>query len=323
MNGEKKIFSIPFLVYVGLLFFGVVMFLGFYTPSSFRFASREPFSFSSPAHITLFVVGDMMLDRNVRNIINRTGFDLFFSGIAETVRTADLAAANLEGPFTTYPSVTASLVSKELRFTFDPALAEKLSILGFDVLGLANNHTLNFGREGFAMTRRFIGESGMFYYGDPNNRESISTIITKGGIRVGFVGFNEFSYADYDKVFAEIEQIRPLVDVLIVSPHWGPEYETEPTPKMKKWAREFIDSGADAVIGAHPHVVGVTEEYQNKKIYYSLGNFVFDQYFSEETMTGLGVLIDIEKIEDQTTLRYTDIPLRIDQKGIRLDSLDN
>ena len=318
MNGEKKIFNTPCILYVTLLAGGLVLFLGFYLPNSYRFHAQEIVVPPTPSHVTLFIAGDMMLDRNVRNIINRTGFDAFFAGVSEQVYGADIAVANLEGPFTPYPSVTATLVSKQLKFTFDPTLVPKLSELGFDIFGLANNHTYNFGYEGLQMTRRYLGQSGISYYGEPDNKEEISTIVTKDGIAIGFVGFNEFSYANYEKVFAEIERLRPIVDVLIVSPHWGPEYEVEPTAKMQKWAHDFIDSGADAVIGAHPHVVGKSEEYRGKKIYYSLGNFVFDQYFSEETMNGLSLLIDVEKKNGEITLQYTEMPIRIDRDGVRI-----
>ncbi len=94
-----------------------------------------------------------MLDRNVRNKIGVIGFDAFFAGVKDLISDADIAVGNLEGPFTPYPSKTASLVDKQLTFTFDPKLAPKLADLGFDILGLANNHTLNFGQEGLNMTR--------------------------------------------------------------------------------------------------------------------------------------------------------------------------
>ncbi len=270
-----------------------------------------------PSQVKIVIFGDMMLDRSVRILIDRNGFDKFFSGIKDVVKDTDIAVANLEGPFTTFPSITTDFKNKELKFTFDPKLAQPLADLGFDVFGLANNHTMNFGREGFDMTKRYLQNSGIAYYGDPNNKEEISTVIVKEGIKIGFIGFHEFTYVNFDKVFAEITLLRPLVDVLIVSPHWGNEYETKPTEKMVKWAHDFIDSGADAVIGAHPHVIAEIEEYKGKKIFYSLGNFVFDQYFSEETMKGLGVVMEIEKSNGQIEINYKQIPIRVDREGVR------
>ena len=180
---------------------------------------------STTQEIKVLVVGDTVLDRDVRILINRKGFDSFFSGVRDLVKNADIAVANLEGPFTANTSITTNPKNTELKFTFDPNLAQSLSDLGFDILGLANNHTLNFGQEGLDATRRYIGEAGMVYYGDPNNKDEISVIYTQKNIKVGFIGFHEFSYINFDKVFNEINRLRPLVDVLIVTPHWGVEYE--------------------------------------------------------------------------------------------------
>ncbi len=152
----------------------------------------------------------------------------------------------------------------------------------------------------------------------------MSAVVEKNGIKIGFVGFHEFSYVGLDNVLAEIDRLRPTVDVLIVSPHWGVEYQKEPTSSMRKNARLFIDHGADAVIGAHPHVVGNIDEYQGKKIFYSLGNFAFDQYFSKETMNGLAVHISIIKqtssaeAASHVSLMYSSIPIQSDRAGVRV-----
>jgi poly-gamma-glutamate capsule biosynthesis protein CapA/YwtB (metallophosphatase superfamily) len=159
----------------------------------------------------------------------------------------------------------------------------------------------------------------MLYYGDPNNKDEISIVKVKNGIRVGIIGFHEFSYMNFDKVFVEIEKLRPEVDILIVTPHWGIEYDKTPTEKQKKWAKEFIDSGADAVVGTHSHVIGDIEEYKGKKIFYSLGNFAFDQFFSRETMTGMGLCVEVKKEGDNiVNLNYKEITFEIDRDGVRV-----
>lgn len=306
---------------VTLVFTTIVLILavayGFYTPYNMDFSSGDALGKKSSS-VEVVIVGDMMLDRNVRNVIDRIGFDTYFSGIKNIVKNADIAIANLEGPFTTYQSITSSLKSKELVFTFDPALAPALADFGFDILGLANNHTYNFGQKGLEMTRRYIGSAGMFYYGDPFNKDEISTVITKNGIKIGLVGFHEFYYTNFDKVFFEITRIRKEVDVVIVTPHWGNEYQKEPTDKMVQWAHQFVDNGADAVIGAHPHIIGATETYKGKKIYYSLGNFAFDQYFSKETMEGLGVIITIDKDKGKANLNYKEILIDVGKVGVNV-----
>ncbi len=319
MNGEKhnSIISRLLLSAVIILTAGVI--IGYVKNIPHEYRSITDYKLEKVERVRIVIVGDIMLDRNVRNKISEIGFDKFFSGIKSIISNADIAVGNLEGPITTYESITASLKNKALQFTFDPALTPQLAELGFDVFGLANNHTYNFGREGFSMTKKYLRTSGILYYGDPDNTDEISIVTEKNGIRLGFVGFHEFSYKNYDKVFAEIAWLRPNVDVLIVSPHWGIEYKTAPTDKMREWAQGFIDSGADAVIGAHPHVVGEVEEYKGKKIYYSLGNFAFDQYFSEATMKGLMVDMNIIREQDgKFSISYKDIPVRVDRKGISL-----
>ncbi len=316
MNGEiNKIRdrSLTVVIFITILFL-VISFLKPYKNIFNHNLSAE----ANSSSVKVLVVGDMMLDRNVRNTINKIGFEKYFAGVRDIVQNTDVAVANLEGTFTTNPSVTADLINKDLQFTFDPALAQALSNLGFDVLGLANNHSFNYGKEGLESTRRYIGSAGMLYYGDPFNKDEISTVITKNGIKIGFVGFHEFYYTNFDLVQTEIVRLRKDVDVLIVTPHWGIEYQKEPTDDMVRWAHQFIDNGADIVIGAHPHVIGTSEIYKNKKIYYSLGNFAFDQYFSKATMEGLGLVIDIDTTGDKIDLKYNEITIKIDRGGVDL-----
>lgn len=322
MNGEIKkeirVFKnswATLIIVVFILLLSITY--GYYKPYGIDFSQAGSVIDESPS-VSILVVGDLMLDRNVRNIIGRIGFDKFFEGVKGMVKDADISVANLEGPFTKNPSITASLVNKDLQFTFDPSLAPALADLGLDILGLANNHSYNFGRSGLESTRRYIGSAGMMYYGDPFNKDEISTVITKNGIRIGFVGFHEFYYTNFDNVFNEISRLRKDVDVLIVSPHWGIEYQKEPTEEMVNWAHKFIDNGADIVIGAHPHIVGTTEVYKGKKIYYSLGNFAFDQYFSKETMEGIAVLIKVKKSLNANDLHFEEIPIVVDREGVRV-----
>ncbi len=328
MNGEikeekssnKKWILLTLIVIIVL---GIFVYLSTF-PSKVSFDASVASVFGgikSETKTSILIVGDIMLDRNVRNTINKNGFDPFFEGVKDLLSKPDITIGNLEGPITIYPSVTTNLKNKELKFTFDPKVTPKLKEVGFDVLGLANNHTLNFGKIGFQMTKDYIKEAGMVYYGDPNNKEEISTIIEKNGIKIGLVGFHEFSYVNYEKVLIEIDRLRPLVDILIVTPHWGPEYKKEPNQKMTEMAHEFIDHGVDVVFGTHPHVVAHIEEYKGKKIYYSLGNFVFDQYFSRDTSNGLAVRMDVVKNKVKVlSIDYTDIPISIDRSGVRIAS---
>lgn len=328
MNGERKINSgnsnYLIVIFIAIMFFATYVLAGFYRENKVEIISKnQPKITPSISNIKILFVGDMMLDRNVRNIIDKKSFEYFFRGVSELIKSVDIAVVNLEGTFTTNESVTASLKSKELRFTFDPGLASAVADLGFDIIGLANNHSLNFGKVGLDTTRRYVGEVGILYYGDPDNRDEISTTIVQNGIKVGFIGFHEFSYINYQKVFLEIARLRPQVDILVVTPHWGIEYDKKPTKKQVKWAHDFIDLGADAVIGTHSHIIGDVEEYNGKKIFYSLGNFAFDQYFSPETMLGLGVIMDVTKKEGKFSINYSEVPIIVDKEGTRVATSTN
>lgn len=318
MSGKRKNFKIILQIISSTLFVLLIFIYAYKNPYNFDINPPEVINLTGDSSVKILVVGDVMLDRNVRNIINKNGFDNFFNGVRPLIQDSDISIANLEGAFTPYQSITANLTNKDLQFTFDPALAPALSDLGFDVLGLANNHSFNFGQEGLSMTRRYIGQSGMTYYGDPFNKNEISTILTKNKVKIGIIGFHEFYYVNFDKIFNEIASLKSQVDFLIVTPHWGVEYDKSPTDKMRKWAHQFIDSGADVVIGAHPHIIGNIEEYKGKKIYYSLGNFVFDQYFSQDTMKGLAVLMDVNKNENsgKVNVSYQNILIKVDKNGV-------
>jgi len=119
---------------------------------------------------------------------------------------------------------------------------------------------------------------------------------------------------------SEIKRIKTekLADLIIVYPHWGTEYLTShPDKRQTDLAHQFIDSGADIIIGSHPHVIQPIEIYKEKPIFYSLGNFVFDQYFSKETMQGLMLKLDIVKKENklETDISFLPINITIDNQA--------
>jgi poly-gamma-glutamate synthesis protein (capsule biosynthesis protein) len=113
---------------------------------------------------------------------------------------------------------------------------------------------------------------------------------------MAFVNYNEFTGSpafDQSQAITEIQKLKGKVDFIVVFCHWDAEYQPEATEATKNLAHQFINAGADIIIGSHPHVTQSTETYNNKKIYYSLGNFVFDQYFEENVRNGMGVILKI------------------------------
>lgn len=256
----------------------------------------------------ILLFGDMMLDRNIRKKINENGMDYPFKLIKDKISDNDIVVANAEGPFTFFNSVTLGVKDGPLKFTFDPRILPTLKNIGFTLLGQANNHTLNFGEEGLNQSTTSIMLSGLNYFGDPSNKNSISYIAEINNQKIGFVGYNEFSYQGKDNVISEIENIRNQVSYLIVYSHWGEEYNPSFITSQQDTAHEFIDAGADAVIGMHPHVIEPIEFYKNKPIFYSIGNFIFDQNQSEETKKGLAIKITV----DDNSVVYEINPINIE-----------
>ena len=181
-------------------------------------------------------------------------------------------------------------------FTFDPSVAKTIFNENIRLVDLGNNHILNFGDAGLQSTEKYLSQVDVDYFGAPNGQRSIIKNINV--IKIGFVSYNEF-YGDesteQSEALAEIKKVKTQADVVVVFCHWGIEYNMTATDDQKSLGHKFIDAGADLVIGSHPHVIEPMEEYNGKRIYYSLGNFVFDQYFDENVRNGLGVVVSIDK----------------------------
>lgn len=266
---------------------------------------------SSPQSLTIMIGGDIMMDRNIRALGEKNGYEtLFDEPLAELFKKADIAMANLEGPITSYPSknLINGKAIEVLTFTFSPASRSALTTAGFDIVSLANNHTDNFGLIGFKETQDWLSDAKIAWFGNPwnatstslmrsntsNEKTPISTIVTKNGITVAFVGYHAFQKG-LDNVVSEIRRVSGPDVFTIVMPHWGEEYATTSSAKMKSQARSFISAGADAVIGAHPHVIMDEEWIDGVPVIYSLGNLLFDQYFSPQVMKGMVVQLNLVK----------------------------
>jgi poly-gamma-glutamate synthesis protein (capsule biosynthesis protein) len=246
--------------------------------------------------VDILAFGDLMLDRTVYlKTLEAQDFNFPFLKIDSFLSDADIRIANLEGPITDYNSV--AIKDNRMRFTISPNFLPALKSR-FEIFTLANNHMQDFGENGYNQTKQYLNSAGITYFGDYKNRaENLSTIIEKNGIKIGFVGYHDLDadYADPDAIAEKIKTLKTETDFVIVFAHWGAEYKTEAPQQLKDEAHKFINAGADVVLGSHPHVIEPSEEYKGKMIYYSLGNFIFDQYFSAETMEGLAVEITAEK----------------------------
>lgn len=255
---------------------------------------------NSPPIILLFT-GDMMLDRGVEMAVNKYGqgdWEFPFLKIADYLKKADVLFGNLEGPISDKGVKVGSIYS----FRAAPEVIKGLTYAGFDILSVANNHILDYAREAMEDTFLRLREANINYVGGGFNRkEARSPIIkeirgtkiaylayTNAGSKYWQAGENNAGIAWLDEEIADdIKTAREKADVVIVSMHFGDEYQILPNENQKYFAHLAIDSGADLVIGHHPHAVQEIEKYKERYIAYSLGNFIFDQGFSEETMKGL------------------------------------
>lgn len=269
-------------------------------------------------NVELLFGGDMMFDRWIRTMMRKQGDAYPLEPLREAFRSVDAVIANLEGPITTNASISEASEAgarDNYVFTFDREVAPL--IREFNVIpSLGNNHILNFKEDGARETEAFLRDAGVDFFGSPLGGTQRFFVKNFDGFRVAFVNYNEFVWQGWEKAIEDIRTAESAADFIVLYAHWGDEYEPA-TDKQKMLAREFVDAGADIVIGSHPHIVQEHETYEGKAIYYSLGNLVFDQYFRDETKNGLlvGVSIDPKtgeyEISEKPVIMGTDGQTRI------------
>lgn len=264
------------------------------------------------SYVMLDFGGDIMLDRGVRNSVNRN-FESDYSTLFDNLgilEKADITFANLEGPASDQGNDKQNLYS----FRMDPSVIPALSGAGFNVLSVANNHVGDWGRDAYIDTLSRLKENEILYTGGGLNTAEAEApvIVEKNGMKIGYLAFSDVGpnwmeatnenagllLANNPRFDEIISNASKKVDALVVSFHFGEEYKTTHNQRQEDLAHRAVDDGAKIIIGSHPHVIQDTEVYKNSFIAYSLGNFIFDQPFSENTMKGL--LLEIKLHKDGT-----------------------
>lgn len=258
--------------------------------------------------ITLTFVGDIMMDRGVRRSIEKKFGNDYSALFATTgyLADADIAFANLEGTATTEISPRTG---SRFSFRMNPDSLIALKHAGIDIVSFANNHVGDYSTKGFLGTLENLKTTNILYTGAGENYTDATTptIITVRGTTIGFLGATDVGpawlaatdakpgilLASDPKLPEIVAAAKQQVDVLIMSFHFGNEYSPA-NARQEKLAKATIDAGADIVVGHHPHVMEKVEEYNGKPIFYSLGNFIFDQYFSPHTMRGMVATVSID-----------------------------
>lgn len=250
---------------------------------------------------TLIFLGDMMFDRGVKTSVNNNfdgDYNKLFNNILE-IKNADILFGNLEGPVSSVGNNVGSIYS----FRMNPSALDAIKNVGFDIVSFANNHVGDWNVKAFKDTLARLNNKGILKTGAGINKEDAENpvIIDKNSVKFGFIGFSDVGpawmeaktdspgilLASNSRLSLIIENAKKKCDILIVSIHWGDEYKIIHNARQEKLAKIAIDNGADMVIGHHPHVIEDVITYKNKPIVYSLGNFIFDQSFSKNTMRGM------------------------------------
>ncbi|HEY9061787.1 MAG TPA: CapA family protein [Pseudobacteroides sp.] len=240
--------------------------------------------------ITLSFAGDVLLDRNVANVISQKGAKFILSDVKPVLAASDISMINLECPIS-----TRGTKAKDKQFTFraKPSSVEALTSAGIDIVTLANNHILDFGTDAMLDTFTNLDKAGIKYVGAGYDldKASMAKYYNLNGSNVAILGSSHVipvvewaagknspgvaTTYNPARLLSEISNAKKKADIVVVYLHWGTERNTKPDTYQRNLAKKYIDSGADLVIGSHPHVLQGFEYYKGKLIAYSLGNFVF------------------------------------------------
>lgn len=297
------------LITVFLIVIGIGVFLGAFPASRFSVDNRAAFQITEleAKEITMAFVGDIMLSRAIGKLmVTKQDYTFPFASTSEVIHSADIAFGNLENPISEQGVLSGSIYS----FRADPQVVEGLKVAGFDIVSIANNHIWDYGKDAFNDTLKNLLENEIVAVGGGENYDEahIPKIITVGDTRIAFLAYTNListslglasstpSVARYnDETLAnDIARAKELTDFVVVSFHWGEEYKIKHNSEQERVGKLAIDSGANIVVGHHPHVIQEVEQYSGGWIAYSLGNFIFDQNFSKDTQRGLVLLVTVK-----------------------------
>jgi len=271
-----------------------------------------------PIETSFLFFGDIMTGRNVE-VLSKENNDYPFLNLKDLLsEKTDIKVANLEGPINKNHIMTRS---GSVSFSLPSYTAEILKNNGFNLLQLSNNHMQDRGSYGFSDTLDILKNNNIDFFGDYYNRdEYLSFEKNINDINYIFIGINMINTECEKDSNICIDDINNKVKNIIkdkkdyfkiIFIHWGNEYILTSNNIQKTLAHKLIDSGIDLIIGGHPHVTQEIEKYNNKLIFYSLGNFVFDQYFSKDTQQGYAIKLNIKNNKTKIDkLEFDIIPLQ-------------
>ena len=242
--------------------------------------------------LTVTFTGDILLDRGVRRAIEMRGIDHLFSPSVDSVFSrSDYVVGNLECPATSIRQP----VFKRFIFRAEPEWLTALKRHGITHLNLANNHSIDQGRNGLRDTWENIRRAGMVPFGAGSTMDEAAQplLLADHPRRVYLLASLQMPFENYaylpsepsvsmltiDSLVAAISRLRQHDPscCIVVCLHWGAEHKLQPTPWQRMQAHRLLSVGADCLIGHHTHTLQTIEQFRGKSIYYSIGNFIFDQ----------------------------------------------
>lgn len=257
--------------------------------------------------LSIVAVGDIMLGRGVGSRLDKqsAGYTYAFEKVTDLLKQGDVIFGNLEGPITdkTHSLTALSKSNKNGKFVLKGSVKsfETLKYAGFNMLSLANNHILDYYHEGLFDTMKIFEENGIAFSGAGKNLEDARkpAVIEKKGLKIGLLSYTDYAHIvyegnpkisfaaaedragvvprKYEYIREDVARAQGKFDILMVSLHWGVEESFDILPEQIELAHDLIDSGVDVILGHHPHQFQGMEIYKGKPIFYSLGNFIFDQ----------------------------------------------
>jgi poly-gamma-glutamate capsule biosynthesis protein CapA/YwtB (metallophosphatase superfamily) len=284
--------------------------------------------------LRFIAVGDIMLGRGVGMRLQKYGsYDRAFANVSAVLKQGDVVFANLESPLT---KSTHSLDPKrKIVLKAKPEAVGALTGAGFNLISIANNHMMDYYETGLFDTMSILSTNQILFAGSGKNIDEARkpAIIVKNGLKIGLLAYSDMaelvfagdpylrysadkdqsgiSPRKYEAVIEDVRKLRGQVDLLAVSLHWGAEDSFTVSDEQREFAHKLIDEGVDVILGHHPHQFQGIEMYKGKPVFYSMGNFLFDQNESENMES---FIIDM-KYKGTELSELSAIPVRILDKS--------
>ncbi|MEX0930779.1 MAG: CapA family protein [Candidatus Paceibacterota bacterium] len=278
-----------------LILFGIVLLIqGFISQFGlYNSAFIGAYSSGSIKNDHIIFVGDILLARDVEMKIKQYGTAYPFSNITEFL-TAHVIVGNFEAAIPVLHKPTPHF---NTQFSVNKELIPALRAAGFTHLSLANNHSYDFEAFGFDNTQATLRSAGIVAFGNPLHIDATSiTYMNVDDVQVALIALSTIdTVIDIDSLLPVIQEAGRNSDMQIAYVHWGNEYELQNSDLQRNLAYDLADLGIDIIVGHHPHVVQNIEVYKNTPIFYSLGNFIFDQYFSKDVQNGLMLELSLQQ----------------------------